>query len=45
MPKKAKTIKVDRDIYELMRKLHILDANVEITRPEVKEKDGRQDEE
>ena len=37
--KKRKTIKVDRDTYELMRKLHILDANVEITKPEVKEED------
>ena len=33
MPKKSKTIKVDRDTYELMRKLHLLplDVNVEIT--------------
>ena len=39
--KKRKTIKVDRDTYELVRKLHILDANVEITKPrkEVKEED------
>ena len=44
MPKKSKTIKVDRDTYELMRKLHLLplDVNVEITRPEVKEKKDEQ---
>ena len=45
MPRKSKTIKIDRDTYELMRKLHLLDAGVEveITKKEVKEKDASKD--
>lgn len=39
MPKKNKTIKVDRDTYELMRKLHLLDAGVEVEITTKEEKD------
>lgn len=42
---KDKTIKIDRDTYEMMRKLHLLplEVDIEITKKEVKVKDASKD--